>query len=326
VAAPTAAIKTTAHAAASTAFIFITLAERASEVKWISQDHVTDTLAKAQGRVEMANSWFDTPSRGPRKQASARSRLPCPDGAAGSLLARGAYGEHCQESEVLVGNPPPSDILLPSGVFGGGGRLSGAGHERVTGSPGSGPEGLPKDRSTDLDVDAPCSTFRSSNTSRILRSPTGVRHGRSPCECYSTRRAAWPTRVPEDDPAQPRSIAARVKSLCYARLVREPGREFHYFNPNYAVPARLVEVVARQPFGAYLHTRTHLRPAGMTETTSVVMGGQGRFAASHFPPGDILAFCVPIAPVLGTPSACPGRSRSKRDYPMLSRTDRPWPG
>jgi CubicO group peptidase (beta-lactamase class C family) len=43
---------------------------------------------------------------------------------------------------------------------------------------------------------------------------------------------------------RPESLAQRVRSLRRARLVGEPGREFHYFfDPNYQLLARIVEVV-----------------------------------------------------------------------------------
>jgi hypothetical protein len=51
-------------------------------------------------------------------------------------------------------------------------------------------------------------------------------------------------------------------------LASEPGTEFHYHNPNYEVAARIVEVVAGQPFAEYLRTRL-FAPLGMTSSTSV---------------------------------------------------------
>lgn len=43
---------------------------------------------------------------------------------------------------------------------------------------------------------------------------------------------------------QPTSLAGRVASLRSAQPVAPPGAEFHYFNPKYAILARIVEVVS----------------------------------------------------------------------------------
>jgi CubicO group peptidase (beta-lactamase class C family) len=49
--------------------------------------------------------------------------------------------------------------------------------------------------------------------------------------------------------ADPESdLGRRVASLRDARLVTEPGTQFHYSNPNYEVLARLVEVVTGTPW------------------------------------------------------------------------------
>ncbi len=53
---------------------------------------------------------------------------------------------------------------------------------------------------------------------------------------------------------QPATMEDRIESLHTARSVAPPGREFHYFNPNYQILARVVEVVSGQSFSAYLHT------------------------------------------------------------------------
>lgn len=93
---------------------------------------------------------------------------------------------------------------------------------------------------------------------------------------------------------QPSTIAGRVASLLDAELMNEPGSAFHYFNPNYAVLARIVEVVAGQPFPEYL--RDHVfAPLGMSRTTSVVTSPEAASVAPHLAQGHILAFGVPIA-------------------------------
>jgi CubicO group peptidase (beta-lactamase class C family) len=102
------------------------------------------------------------------------------------------------------------------------------------------------------------------------------------------------TGFPDMTLPQPTTIADRVASLRAARLVSQPGTTFHYFNPNYAVLARLVEVVGGRPFPDYL--RAHLfAPLAMTRTTSVVTAAQAPSAAQDLAQGHILAFGVPIA-------------------------------
>jgi len=61
------------------------------------------------------------------------------------------------------------------------------------------------------------------------------------------------------------SLRAAVALLRTAHLTADPGTRFQYHNPNYWVAARLVEVVAGQPYGDYLRTHV-LDPAGMTDT------------------------------------------------------------
>ncbi|MEV6622741.1 serine hydrolase domain-containing protein [Amycolatopsis sp. NPDC051106] len=67
---------------------------------------------------------------------------------------------------------------------------------------------------------------------------------------------------------QPHTLAEAVGRLRDAGLASEPGAEFHYHNPNYEVAARIVEVVAGQPFAEYLRTRL-FAPLGMTSSATV---------------------------------------------------------
>jgi CubicO group peptidase (beta-lactamase class C family) len=72
---------------------------------------------------------------------------------------------------------------------------------------------------------------------------------------------------------QPDSLAEAVSGLSAARLAAPPGTQWNYHNPNYQIAARLVEVVAGQPFATYL--RDHVfRPAGMSSTVAVDMDDQ----------------------------------------------------
>jgi CubicO group peptidase (beta-lactamase class C family) len=67
---------------------------------------------------------------------------------------------------------------------------------------------------------------------------------------------------------QPHTLAEAVSRLRDAGLADEPGAKYHYHNPNYEVAARIVEVVAGQPFAGYLRTRL-FAPLGMTSSTTV---------------------------------------------------------
>ncbi len=67
---------------------------------------------------------------------------------------------------------------------------------------------------------------------------------------------------------QPHTLAEAVSRLKDAQLASEPGTQFHYHNPNYEVAARIIEVVAGQPFAEYLKARL-FTPLGMTSSTTV---------------------------------------------------------
>lgn len=92
---------------------------------------------------------------------------------------------------------------------------------------------------------------------------------------------------------QPESIEERVESLRDAKLVSEPGEEFYYTDLNYAVLARLVEVVSGEPFSEYLHNHI-FDPLRMKNTTSVVSSAETPRVASNLAQGHILAFGIPI--------------------------------
>lgn len=67
---------------------------------------------------------------------------------------------------------------------------------------------------------------------------------------------------------QPDSLADSVIALRSAQLRAAPGTQWNYTNPNYEIAARLVEVVAGEPFDTYLRDHV-LRPAGMTSALTV---------------------------------------------------------
>lgn len=66
----------------------------------------------------------------------------------------------------------------------------------------------------------------------------------------------------------PDTLQDAVAMLRTAPLTTEPGTRMAYHNPNYAVAARLVEVVAGVPFAEYMAS-TVFRPLGMAATKTV---------------------------------------------------------
>jgi CubicO group peptidase (beta-lactamase class C family) len=83
---------------------------------------------------------------------------------------------------------------------------------------------------------------------------------------------------------QPVTIAGRVASLHAAHPVSTPGTAFHYFNPNYDVLARVVEVVTGQAFSDYVHTHI-FAPLQMAHTTSVVTSAEALAKAQDLAQG-----------------------------------------
>lgn len=74
--------------------------------------------------------------------------------------------------------------------------------------------------------------------------------------------------LPEKSLDQPDTLAGAVERARQATLATEPGTEYSYSNTNYHLAARLVEVVADEPFADYL--RRHVfEPAGMLATTTI---------------------------------------------------------
>jgi CubicO group peptidase (beta-lactamase class C family) len=99
---------------------------------------------------------------------------------------------------------------------------------------------------------------------------------------------------PELRVPQARTPAERLASLRSARLVSQPGQVYAYFNPNYEILARLVEVVSRQDFSAYLEE--HLfTPLGMANTFSVSYSAEAEVGAVNLAQGHILAYGFPLA-------------------------------
>ncbi|MHB1134567.1 MAG: serine hydrolase domain-containing protein [Chloroflexota bacterium] len=91
---------------------------------------------------------------------------------------------------------------------------------------------------------------------------------------------------------QMKSPAERLASLRSARPVARPGREFHYFNPNYEVLARLVEVASGQSFSAYLQDHV-FAPLGMRDTSNVIHSTETADKAARLAQGHIQPYGVP---------------------------------
>jgi CubicO group peptidase (beta-lactamase class C family) len=93
--------------------------------------------------------------------------------------------------------------------------------------------------------------------------------------------------------SQPTTNAERVTSLHNVHLVAAPGTQFHYFNPNYDVLARVVEVVSSQPFSEYL--RSHIfTPLQMSQTFHATTMTEAQQRASRLATGHLMAFAIPF--------------------------------
>jgi CubicO group peptidase (beta-lactamase class C family) len=93
---------------------------------------------------------------------------------------------------------------------------------------------------------------------------------------------------------QPASLAERIASMRAARPVAPPSVAFHYFNPNYQVLARVVEVVSGQPFATYLQTHI-FTPLKMEDTFSAATAAGGIQRAERLAQGHLVVFGAPLA-------------------------------
>ena len=96
----------------------------------------------------------------------------------------------------------------------------------------------------EIELDAPVQTYLPEFT---LRDPTvasqiTIRH------LLNHTSGLADAGYPEGRLPPPATLEALLSSLAKARPVAAPGTEFHYFNPNYQILARVVEVVSGQPF------------------------------------------------------------------------------
>lgn len=93
--------------------------------------------------------------------------------------------------------------------------------------------------------------------------------------------------------ALPAGPAERVASLAGARPVSEPGEEFHYFNPNYEVLGRLIEVVSGESLSDYLGIHV-FAPLGMDSTFAVINSAELAAVSDDIARGHLLAFGLPV--------------------------------
>jgi CubicO group peptidase (beta-lactamase class C family) len=89
-------------------------------------------------------------------------------------------------------------------------------------------------------------------------------------------------------------LDARVRSLRTAHPASEPGQEFHYFDPNYQVLARLLEVGSGLAYATYLRERV-FAPLGMRDTVAVDTAADAARVAPDLAQGHVLVFGVPVA-------------------------------
>ena len=122
------------------------------------------------------------------------------------------------------------------------------------------------------------------------------------------------TGFPEGRLPPPATIRQRVATLRRARPVSAPGTAFHYFNPNYAVLARLVEKVSGVPFGDYLHTHI-FKPLDMRNTFHAVTSTTAYAKATDLAQGHLAAFgfAVPCSEMKGYLGGSGGVISTARD-------------
>lgn len=92
----------------------------------------------------------------------------------------------------------------------------------------------------------------------------------------------------------PKTAIERIASLRTARLVAPPGTEYHYFDINYQILARLIEVASGQPFSDYMQTHV-FTPLQMTHTVNLMTSDDIAQKPTNLAQGHLLAYGLPIA-------------------------------
>lgn len=93
---------------------------------------------------------------------------------------------------------------------------------------------------------------------------------------------------------QQKTLADRVASLRAATTIDQAGSAFHYFDPNYQILARLVEVVSAQAFDAYLQQHI-FTPLDMQDSISSVTSGLPVRPSHLVAQGHIMIYGVAMA-------------------------------
>ena len=93
---------------------------------------------------------------------------------------------------------------------------------------------------------------------------------------------------------QQQSLTDRTASLGAAQAVAPPGAAFHYFDPNYQLLARLVEVVSGQAFATYLQQHI-FAPLDMRGSVSALTSALPARSTELLAQGHILAYGTAVA-------------------------------
>ncbi|GAB3698846.1 serine hydrolase domain-containing protein [Spirosoma flavus] len=93
---------------------------------------------------------------------------------------------------------------------------------------------------------------------------------------------------------QPATLDEATAQFKHARLVSEPGKQYHYHNPNYRLLAKIVESVSHEPFAFYL--KKHIfQPLHMTHTGDVSTTASFYTGSEPMDNGHIFVLGKPIS-------------------------------
>jgi len=141
-----------------------------------------------------------------------------------------------------------------------------------------------------LELDAPVKRYLPEFTLRDAEAAADiqVRHLLN----HTSGLADWS--LPELRLSQARTPAERLQELRNARPLAPPGQTYAYFNPNYEILARLVEVASGQDFSAYLAEHI-FAPLGMEATFHANHSAEAYREAQDLAQGHVHAFGIPVA-------------------------------
>ncbi len=94
--------------------------------------------------------------------------------------------------------------------------------------------------------------------------------------------------------ADPTDLQQAVASLHTATTATAVGTEFAYFNHNYVLLGRLIEVVSGQAYADYLRDAV-LTPLALRNTTVSATSADWPQTAPNLPPGHVTLFVFPLA-------------------------------